>query len=221
MRIHRGIEQGSPQWEALRLGVITASCAAEIITPAKLQPSKQVDALIHRLAAERLVGQRCGDTADGPWIERGRELEAEARKWFAFNVEAVEEVGFIASDGGDFGCSPDGIAEGRFGYEAKCPSAHVHVGYLLNPESFDAYVRMQVQFGLWVTGWPLWYAHAFCPGLPSLVREVRPDPALQEALTRHVPPVVVAVAEAVGKVRALDPSMPSAEDVRAAAIAFG
>jgi hypothetical protein len=93
--------------------------------------------------------------------------------------------------------------EGKCGYEAKCPSANVHVGYLLAPDTFDAYVRMQVQFGLWVTGWPLWYAHSYCPGLPSLVREVRPEAALHAALTKHIPPVLAAVEAGMAKVLAM------------------
>lgn len=192
MKIHRDLVQKSPEWIAARLGVVTASAVAMIVTPAKLEASKSIGPLIAELAAERILRMPCDD-AKGPWMDRGTELESEARAWFAFHREPVEEVGFISSDDGRVGCSPDGIKEGAWGLEAKCPSAKVHVQYLLDHDLFRAYMPLQPQLGLWLTGWPLWYRMSYCPGMPTLVLEERPNPLVFDAFTKHIPPVLAKV----------------------------
>lgn len=83
------------------------------------------------------------------------------------------------------GASPDGlILPNRWGYEGKCPyDPEIHAGYLAGGVLPKEYVP-QVQWSLWVTGWPRW---VFASGDPRrkdggrlFVIEVAPDVALHQ-----------------------------------------
>lgn len=201
MKLH-DVKQGTPEWRALRLGVITASDAEKLVTPKTLKPSASQDAYAMELVCEILLGAPPDDSTD-KWRERGLALEAEARAWFSFVHRPLTEVGFISLDDKPVGCSPDGIVPGEFGWECKCPSAKVHVGYLLKPERLVADYRLQVQMGLYVTRWPLWKLQSMCPGLPPVLVDIRPEPDVFDAFATAIPPVVAAVAEGVARIRAL------------------
>ena len=185
MKLH-DVKQGTKSWLRLRLGVVTASMAHTIVTPSRLSAGK-ADAYLNTLLVEMLLGKPADETSSG-WMDRGTDLEPKARAWLAAELDVdVDEVGFITSDCGRFGCSPDGVIAEAVGVEIKCRSAVKHVACLRDPEAFDAEVRMQTQFGLWVTGWPKWLGVAFNPVLPNLLREYEPDPDVQAALDEHMP----------------------------------
>lgn len=197
--------QRSQEWMDARLGVVTASDAHQIVTPKTLKPSASMEGYAAELAAEVLLGRPLDDSIDR-WRERGLELEAEGRDYFAFTVSDVVEVGFITSDDGRLGCSPDGISVSSdylFGLEVKAPSAKIHVLNLVYPERFVLEHRMQVQFGLWLTKWPRWWLVSWCPGLPAVVREILPEPEVHAAFDAEVPRVLAARDHALARVRAL------------------
>lgn len=194
MKIRRDIVQGTPEWRAARIGRVTASEVHRLITPAKLDRSKSRDGYMHELAAERVLGAPCDESTDG-WRQRGIEMEAEARDWFSLVYEDVEQVGFIEHDALAVGCSPDGIVEGKFGLECKCPAAKTHAGYVARAASLEEDYRLQPQLSLWLTGWPLWYLVSYCPGMRRVVREVRPDEACFRAFDLWVPALCADVDE--------------------------
>lgn len=167
-------EQGSREWLDLRIGVATASQFDQVITPKTQKPSASMTKYAYKLLAEKALGQSL-DEAASMWMERGTELEPEARAWYELTQGVdVQQVGFITSDDGLVGCSPDGLVGEDGGLEIKCPSAAVHLGYLLGGVE-DAY-RCQVQGGLWVTGRAWWDFLSYCPGLPPvLVRFTREE----------------------------------------------
>ena len=61
-------------------------------------------------------------------MQRGTELEPEARAYYELIAGPVQEIGFCIHDDG-FGCSPDGVV-GDGLLEIKCSLAHTHVEYL-------------------------------------------------------------------------------------------
>ena len=65
-------------------------------------------------------------------MTRGIELEQYAGAAFTeITGKKYETVGFIESDCGNYGASPDGINfDDGFGLEIKCPRAHKHLSYL-------------------------------------------------------------------------------------------
>lgn len=136
MKIHDKFKQGSEQWFKARQGRATASAFGRIITPAKLQLSKQRLTYMDELLAERYipteelldeiesdenVRKAMGELSylftgekfvGNKYTDHGLEYEDEARKHFAATYCAdsgrrIEEVGFVTDDRGFLGCSPD------------------------------------------------------------------------------------------------------------------
>lgn len=140
MKIYADVLQGSDQWHALRLGIPTASNFDKIVTPKKCELSKGAIDYALRLVAERLLNTSGEATITNPWLERGKELEPVAVKQYEWQYEVTTiPVGFITTDDGTIGCSPDRlvVSEQKIALEIKCPSPHVHLGYLLNGTDDD------------------------------------------------------------------------------------
>jgi len=174
-------EQGTPEWLAARAGIPTASCFDRIVTPSKLQRSASAKPYKHRLLAEWLLSAPLDDQPGSMWMDRGHDLEDEARRWYEFQCDAqVEQVGFCLSDDGRYGCSPDGLVGADGGLEVKCLKAELHMGYLLGDEPTD--YRLQVQGCLLVTGRAWWDLLFYNPVIPCRVIRCEPDPAVQSVL---------------------------------------
>lgn len=120
------VEQRSPEWFAARLGVPSASNFGKVITPGG-KKSTQVEGYLNRLVADILTG-RSEQMEPNEAMQRGTELEPEARAYYELIAGRVEEVGFCIHDDG-FGCSPDGVV-GDGLLEIKCPLAHTQVEVL-------------------------------------------------------------------------------------------
>jgi len=140
-------EQRSPQWLALRRGVISASNADRLATPAKLKEYAL------ELAAERLVRELPANVVT-PAMQWGIDHEEQARIRYAFETASdVFGIGFAFHDDHEWwaGCSPDGLIRDSGLVEIKCPSSKKHLEYLTNAVVPPGYVA-QLNFQLWVTG---------------------------------------------------------------------
>lgn len=173
MKIH-DVEQRSVEWCQLRAGIPTASEFGQIFTP-KLEPRKgqMPETYMAKKLSEWWLGGPLVDfnTFD---VEQGNILEAEAIPWYSleYNVE-IRRVGFITSDNGRVGCSPDGLV-GAGGIEIKCPRIYTHFGYVLDgklPEEYSA----QVYGSLFVTGLHVWTFMSYHRKTPNLVINVEAD----------------------------------------------
>lgn len=183
MIIHDCI-QGSEKWCELRAGKPTSSEFDKIITPGGA-PSKQASAYANRLICEIMLGRPLIGVMT-PWMQRGKEMEAEAVKFYEFqkDVETVP-VGFITTDDGRVGCSPDRLVGKNGLVEAKCPSDEtqskylaVHIDALLGSgNSVGEDYKVQAQGQLWVAEKDFDDVIAYYPGLPSAItRIVRNEP---------------------------------------------
>lgn len=178
MIIHN-LEQGSPEWFALRAGKPTASSFDKLVTSTG-EPSKQMAAYAITLAAEAFAGKPVDAWEGNQFTERGKLLEPDARSFYAFTHDTEPElVGFVTDDNGRFGCSPDSII-GRDGMtEIKCLKAENHIKALMyhrkNGRCPPDYVQ-QTQGQLLVCE-RLWCDLIFYhPELPSIViRQERDD----------------------------------------------
>lgn len=114
-------EQRSTEWFEARLGCITGSNMSKVIT-ASGKPSTQIDTHINELIAQRLIGEIPQQDEPNFWMQRGTELEPQARMFYelAQDVE-VKEVGFCKHDILNCGVSPDGLVGDDGGLEIKCP----------------------------------------------------------------------------------------------------
>ena len=148
-------EQNSPEWEAARLGIPTASCFDKIITT-KGVISKQRKKYLFIKAGERISGET-RETYKNSFMDKGHEREDESRKLYEFiNNVQIDRPGFCYfDDKKEFGCSPDGLIGEDGGFENKNAEADIQLERLENGwEGMEHY--QQVQGCLYVTN-RLWW----------------------------------------------------------------
>ena len=166
--ITHNVEQGTAEWRAARAGVITASVAATCLeTKRDGSPTKASEDLAFRLAVERVAGVPFEEQFDTWYMKRGRELEQTARdKYAAITGRSVHTAGFLTTDDGIIGCSPDGLCEDR-GLEIKCFLDPVKLrSILIEDDLSDVYE--QVQTCMEVTGLWTWDVVLYCPMLAGI-----------------------------------------------------
>ncbi len=174
MKIHM-CAQGSPEWIQLRCGVPTASQFHRIITPKKRERSAQLDNYAMDLVAERMIGKPLVSVTTAA-MESGIEREPLAVSSYEleYGVDA-HSVGFLTTDDGKVGASPDRIIPGVRLLECKSPQAHTHIGYLLGKGPDESYF-CQLQGQLYVAEMMQEVDIISCfPGLPDKVVRVRRD----------------------------------------------
>lgn len=178
MIIH-DVVQGTWDWMQLRLGIPTASQFDRLITPKTLKPSSAQAIYRADLLAEWLLGHPLEWGSNG-WVERGAWLEEEALTFYEMNQNVdVRKVGFISSDDGLCGGSPDGLVGEDGGVEIKVPSASMHMRYVLGLE--PDYVG-QCQGYMHLTGRKWWDLLSYSPTLPPVIYRVERNEAYQTAL---------------------------------------
>ena len=140
------MEQGSEEWHAVKLGLISASNFKTAIG----KPGATRTKLMYKLIGER--GYPEGVTTESysnDAMLRGIELEAEARAKYE-PLGHVTEIGFYQLND-DIGVSPDGLVGDDGAIEIKCPNTATHCQYIDENRMQPVYVQ-QVQGILWVTG---------------------------------------------------------------------
>lgn len=164
--------QGTPEWFKEKAGVPSASCFDKIITTTG-KPSAQAKKYMYQLIGERMLGRK-EESYQSFAMQRGVELEEEARNYYEFHTgSTVETVGICFDDDMLSCCSPDGLPLDG-GLEIKCPLLPTHVEYLLNNKLPATYYQ-QVQGSLFVTGLEWWDFMSYYPGLDPLIVRVYPD----------------------------------------------
>jgi putative phage-type endonuclease len=174
MIIH-DVEQRSEEWFRLRLSIPTASEFKRIVTPGgKL--STQCEGYLDELLAEWILGTPL-ENFSSEWMVRGQELEPQARQAYEFMTDQkVVKIGFVTTDNGLIGCSPDGFVGDKRLLEIKSPSEKVHVGYMRHRE-VDAEYRPQIQGQLWVCEREAQDVLSYHPRLPAVIVPVVRDEA--------------------------------------------
>lgn len=175
MIIHAVI-QGTDAWLTARLGIPTASEFHRIITPARGDLSKQARGYAHQLVAEALLHEPCSTSIEGlEWVARGRKLEPLAAQQYEFTTDTeTKPVGFITTDCGRLGCSPDRLIVGQRGVlEIKCVNPATHVGYWLDGAREE--YRPQVQGQLAVAEVEFADLYAYHPALPPVTIRTHRD----------------------------------------------
>lgn len=123
--------QGTPEWLAARVGIVTASRVADILATTKSGPSASRATYLGELVAEQLTGVSAAPVFMNDDMRRGTELEPDAR--FAYEIvtgAVAAEVGLVMHPTMKAGASPDGLVGDDGLVEIKCPRTHVHIGYL-------------------------------------------------------------------------------------------
>ena len=164
-------EQNTKEWYEARLGKPTASQFDRIIT-ANGRISTQWREYMGRLIAERVFQRPMNEKDMNFWMRRGKEFEAKAADVYArMTGETLEEVGFITTDDGLVGCSPDRLIISNDGkrraLEIKVPTPWKHMAYTLFGPGTDYYVQMQGQ--MYVAELDEVDFFSYNPGMPSSV----------------------------------------------------
>lgn len=145
-------EQGSAEWHAARLGVITASRAAEACERLKSGAfTSKAIGYAAQVAMERVTMQQCDDTFVNFAMRRGTELEPDARLAYEEHTgQLVQESGFVVTDDRLFGYSTDGLVGDDGLIEIKCPLSPLKVVTMWKDHDLSDY-KHQIQMGLWLT----------------------------------------------------------------------
>lgn len=151
MPLVEGLEQGTPDWLAMRVGIVTGSRVAEVM--AKLKRKEGEAAVRANYKAEIVCEQLTGLSAEH-FISRemkwGLENEIHARNVYELHVDETQSAGSYEVQGDQltgfsvqrvgfalhptikrFGASPDALV-GKDGLaEFKCPTTATHIDYII------------------------------------------------------------------------------------------
>lgn len=163
-------DQGSEEWINCRLGIPTASQFATVMAKCKGGgESLTRKTYLYKLAGEIITGKQMDSYSNGH-MERGKEMEEEARNAYAFmhDVEPVK-VGFMRR--GEMGASPDSLVGGRGLLEIKTKLAHLQIEVILRGELPSEH-RAQVQGQLLISEREWVDFSSYWPALPLFVVRV-------------------------------------------------
>lgn len=136
-------------------------------------------------------------------MEQGVVLEQEAIPFFSgvYDME-VEKVGFITTDDGNFGASPDGLIGTDGGIEAKCPHPDTHLKWLMEGGVPKEHLA-QVHGSMYATGRSWWYFLSYSRQFPAIVIRVERDEEIQKAIHCAVSGFTANFNEKHAKIRAM------------------
>jgi hypothetical protein len=175
-------EQGTDEWRAIKAGVASPSNFDRLVT-ASMKPSSQADDYLYELMGEWVVGMCKELPPNLYWVNRGTEMEPQARAQYEFATGTeVTETGFVYKNRKKLiGCSPDGLPSETKGLEIKCPEPINHISYLLQGVVPKKYLP-QVQGSMWITGLKQWDFMSYHPDYDPLIITVEAHPMWQRAL---------------------------------------
>jgi hypothetical protein len=175
-------EQGSEEWFRVRLGIPTASMFSAVLAKGE---GKTRAAYLRKLAAE-IITEESGEQFTTPAMERGKQMEAEARAFYAFDTDTdLVRVGFIRNDEAGAGWSPDSLIGNDGALEIKTQRADLLIETILKGE-FPSEHKAQCQGGLWV-GEREWIDLCiYWPKMPPFVKRAYRDEAYIKTLASEV-----------------------------------
>ncbi|CAE6906056.1 Exonuclease [Pseudomonas marincola] len=186
MKVITDIDQGTPEWLALRLGIATCSELDVLLVNGKGEAGFGVAAFTYM---DQLIGERItGEAAEIPFQTkatiRGHELEGVARGLYESREEVTtQSVGIILNHG--IGYSPDALVGTDGLTEIKTKLPKFQVGVILANEIPKEHVT-QCQSGLWVSEREWIDFISYWPGMPMFVKRAYRDEAFIRKLSERV-----------------------------------
>ena len=184
------VKQGSDEWFELRKGKFTASTFKDLFAA---KTTKAYEKAIYQVVFERLTDES-PEGFTNEWMERGKELEAEAReKYEMMTFNKVTNGGFCELSKW-VGCSPDGFVKDGL-IEIKCPAFNTMINYLLDKKLPKIYEK-QVQGQLYVTGAKWCDFMCYHPKLQPLIIRIERDESI-------IKEIEAKLTESIEKVRSI------------------
>lgn len=179
------MEQRSDEWFEARLGKVTASKIADVMSTLKTG-KEAITRKNYRiqLVSERLTNKKA-DSFINDAMRIGIEREDDARTTYIFKHNDVEEIGFVDHPTIPMtGASPDGLVGDDGLIEIKCPLTTTHTDTLISGKAPSKYIP-QMQWQMACTGRKWCDFVSFNPDFPEnlqlfVVRVERDDTLIQE-----------------------------------------
>lgn len=186
MKIITDIEQGTPEWLALRLGIVTCSELDCLLVNGKGEAGFGVAAFTYM---DQLIGERItGEAAELPFQTkatiRGHEQEGVAKGLYEDREEIkTDSVGIILNHG--IGYSPDALVGESGLIEIKTKLPKFQVGVILAGEVPKEHIA-QCQGGLWASEREWIDFISYWPGMPLFVKRMYRDEELIRKIAERV-----------------------------------
>lgn len=198
------IVQGTPEWLALRVGKVTASCVSKVIARTKTGWGAERANYMAELVTERLTGASSPAFVNDA-MRWGTDQEPNARRAYMerFGVEVVETSFVDHPEVTMSGASPDGLVGLDGLVEIKCPNTATHLDTLLGGGIADKYL-VQMQWQMACTGRDWCDFVSFDPRLPGPMQmHVERVPRDASRILSLESEVAAFIAELDGKVETL------------------
>lgn len=189
MKVYQMV-QTSPDWWSIRRGKPTCSSLHKIIRASDGKLSKSRNKYIAELLAEAAMPDAAYFSTRGVWrgtqaMQDGKDSEGAARAWYAMETNLdVQQVGFLESDCGCWGGSPDGVlglkqmSKGQAtiegGVEIKCCQLDTQFHVLLQGKLPLEY-KTQIHGHLALSGAQFWDFVSYHPNARGFIIRVYPD----------------------------------------------
>ena len=186
MQIITELEQGSPEWLAIRMGIVTASNMGSLLVNGKGESGFGADAFsyMNTLIGERITQEIADPFTGNRHTERGHELEPKARALYEAQTDlACRQVAIILNKG--CGYSPDSLVGdvGLNEIKTKLPKYQIEV--ILSDEVPKDHVA-QCQAGLWLSEREWIDFISYWPGMPLFVKRMHRDEAMIRKMDERV-----------------------------------
>lgn len=195
MIIYPELEQGTEEWRRTRSGIPTASMFSAVLAKGE---GKTRRSYMCRLAGEIITGEPA-ETYKSADMERGNQMEAEARDFYSFSTDAeLQRIGFIVN--GRKGCSPDSLIGSDGMLEIKTQRADLLIETLIKNE-FPSEHKAQCQGALWVAEREWIDLAVYWPKMPTFVKRATRDDLYIRQLSDAVDRFNDELAETVTRIR--------------------
>jgi putative phage-type endonuclease len=201
------VEQGTPEWFALRLGKVTASRIKDVIATTKTGYSTSRDKYMTQLLLERITNT-VAESYTNDAMTWGTEQEPFARaKYEGLASTLVEQVAFVNHPTIPMsGASPDGLVMDDGLVELKCPMSHTHLESILG--GIDDQYMPQVQWQMAVTGRSYTDLCSYDPRFPEhlqlIVKRIPRDDDYIAKLEKEVVKFLAELDDKVNKVNKIE-----------------
>lgn len=191
--------QNSDEWLRCRMGIPTSSEFKKLLGIKKDAKEKVTRRdYMYRLAGELITGEPYEQYTNAH-MERGHEMEPEARGYYAFtNNVQLTRVGFIRN--GSKGCSPDSLVGNDGMLEIKTALPHILIGAMFD-DGFPPEHKAQTQGALLVAEREWIDICIYWPRMPTVVRRAYRDEPYIKQLSDAVDQFNSELADLVERIR--------------------
>ncbi len=205
IEIFEEIDQNSPEWFEIRRGLPTTSKFKDVLAKGEGKTRKSY---LNRLAAEIITGMP-GETFKRPELDRGHEMEGEARDFYALIMNAEpKRVGFVRN--GKKGSSPDSFIGNNGLLEIKTQRGDLLIE-TIDKGVFPPEHVAQTQGQLWVTEREYVDLIVYWPNMPPFIKRAYRDSAYIHKLAQAIADFNDELSATVDRIKAYTPSIPSQE----------